>query len=413
MKALPAFLLLVVAPVSAAPFIETVIEPETPWVQQQVRYTLRLYRDSHLQQGDFLPPELPEVLLRHAGSSEPRPVIRDGREMELVEERWLLFLQRSGPLTLPAPVFSGRDFYLRGKPRRLQVRPRPADSGDFPWLVTGELLLTETWDGSLESLRAGDRRLRRVRVRAREVTGAQLPPLPLPELAHFDIYRLPPRITDRFDEAGRLWGERIETFLYVAREAGKGRIPAVALRWWDPQRKSVQMKRLAASDYRVMAGAAGASAATAPGTVDRRPAAAAERGLDIVRSAWLLVLPAALLLWWLARFLPVKRAWKISWGHLRLLLACLLNRPRPALAALRFLTDGKSPFHPAILARNPELREALRRLDNAVYGPPGRHRWNGRTDWKLLRKVPGYFADKRMRREETLLPPLWQYNRPG
>ena len=413
MKALPAYLLLlVVVPVSAEPFIETLIEPENPWVQQQVRYTLRLYRDSHLQQGDFLPPEVPDVLLRHAGSSEPRPVIRDGREMELVEERWLLFPQRSGPLILPAPVFSGRDFYLKGKPSRLSVRPRPADSGDFPWLVTGELVLTQTWDGGLASLRAGDRRLRRVRVRARDVTGAQLPPLPLPELDHFEVYRLPPRITERFDDAGMLWGERLETFLFVAREAGKGRIPGVELRWWDPERKSVQKKQLAATDYRVMAGTAGAPAATGPGTAHRSPSAAGQ-WFDIRRYAWLSLLPAVLLLWWLVRLLPAERIWKMSWGQLRLLWACLLNRPRPALAALQYLADGKSPFHPAIMAREPELREALRRLDNAVYGPPGRHCWSGRADWKLLRKVPGFVTHRRVHREKTILPPLWRYSRSG
>ena len=124
----------------------------------------------------------------------------------------------------------------------------------------------------------------------------------------------------------------------------------------------MQMKRLAETDYRVVAGAAGASAATAPGTVDRRPAAAAGRGFDIRGGTWLLVLPAALLLWWLVHLLPVERAWRRPWGHLRLLLA----RCPPWRAKRRRVVPGSR-----------EATRDTRRAEGAKGDPKGASRTAG------------------------------------
>lgn len=408
MRLLPLILALWLVPAAAEPFIEVELEPAEPYVQQQVTYTLRLYRDSHLQQGDFLRPETPHVLLRHAGSSEPHRLVHQGREMEVLEERWLLFPQRSGLLELPAPVFSGRDFYLRGEPARLRVRPRPVGSGDFPWLVTDELGLTEEWNGSLEGVRGGDSRLREIRISARQVTGAQIPPLDLPPLPHFSLHRLPPRISDTF-EAGELWGERVETFLYVANGEGRGMLPAIEIRWWNPEKERVVVKRLAPIGYSIEAGHSGISRQSS--------AAPVADEAEVKREGhpwftWPVVLVIAMVLLWLVRR-NLPESGRKSWGHFKLFLACMRNRPRPALEALQPLLGWRNLFQVEPATQDPKLQEAYCDLVKAVYGPPSQRPWQGRAAWKQLRKLSCVVAGKRIRDHREVLPPLWRHDRAG
>ena len=89
---------------SDQPSIEAFIEPDNPYVQQQMIYTLRLYRDSHLQRGYFLQPEVPNTLLVPLQPVPAARITRQGREYEVLEQSYLLFPQRSGRLQLPAPV---------------------------------------------------------------------------------------------------------------------------------------------------------------------------------------------------------------------------------------------------------------------------------------------------------------------
>lgn len=405
MRPLWLFLLLLPAvPAIAAPFIEATVEPADPYVQQQVIYRVRLYRDSHLQQGDFLRPEIPDVLVRPAGSRGPYRVTRQGREMELLEETWLLFPQRSGSLKLPAPVFSGRDFYLRGKPLELDVKPRPPGSGEFPWLVTGALELRESWDGSLEGLERGERRLREIHIRAREVTGAQLPPLALPGSPAFHLYRLPPQVSETFEE-GVLWGERRERFLYVARGEGQGTLPAVAVRWWDPGLEQARVKRLPAVAYRLVAGADGSPV---PVTGEAEAAMPAGEGYRPYRLLWLAaaVLAAAALSWLVGS--RIARALSTARGHLKLLHACMVNRPRQALEALRFLLGGREPLGLAGSGLHAAHMEALRRLDRALFGPAGTPPWQGRREWRLLRRLPALLETGGRQESREALPPLWR-----
>lgn len=396
----------------AEPVLEASLDPPDPWVQQQVRYRVRLYRDSHLQQGHFLAPEIPDVLVLDAGGTrEPRRVVRGGREMELLEQEWLLFPQRSGRIVLPPPVFSGRDFYLRGAPLPLNVKPRPPGSGDFPWLVTTRLEIVEQWSGPLEGLRPGEHRVRRIRLRALAQTGAQLPIPVMAPVAGFEIQPLPARLSWRFEE-GELWGERIHAFRYLATGEAEGALPPLVVRWWDPERAGVREKRLPARPYRILAG-------ETPGV---RPAPAEERepgeggeeevsagpgpGLPLFLGAAGLVVMAVLL-----RYGRLGLARWLSWlaAQVRLWSACLRGDCRRATRVLvewRRL-HGWPPMEPA-------TRRAWEALDRACYGE-GESAWSGRQGWPGLRRLVGRPARERDPGcAGDPLPPLWcSGKRPG
>jgi len=387
----------------AEPFLEASLAPPDPWVQQQVRYRVRLYRDSHLQQGHFLAPEIPDVLVLEAGPpGELRRVVREGREMELLEQEWILFPQRSGRLELPPPVFSGRDFYLRGAPLQLDVKPRPPGSGDFPWLVTTRLEITELWSGPLEGLRPGEHRVRRIRLRALAQTGAQLPIPAMAPVKGFEIQPLPARLSWHFEE-GVLWGERVHAFRYLATGEAGGELPPLVVRWWDPEQARVQEKRLPARPYRILPGEV--PVVQAVPVEGREPGEGAEEeesaglGLQLFLGAAGLVLLTVLL-----RYCRAGLVLWLSWlaAQVRLWSAC---RRGDCRRATRVLVEWRR-LH-GWPRMEPATRRAWEALDRACYGE-GDGAWSGRLGWPGLRRLVALPARERNPGcAGAPLPPLW------
>ena len=127
-------------------FIESSIQPDSPYVQQAVTYEIRLYRRSSLLQGELLLLEIPAAVVEPLGEEEPRWVDVGGTEYQLVRSRYLLFPQRSGTVSLPGAVYSGWDVYARGGALELQVRPSPPLPEGAAWLPAHSLKLEEQWE---------------------------------------------------------------------------------------------------------------------------------------------------------------------------------------------------------------------------------------------------------------------------
>lgn len=404
MKTLVGMLLLCSSLVQAAPWLETTLEPETPWLGQQVRYIQRLYRDSHLQQGDFLPPEVDGALRMDAGEREPRVVLRRGRRMELVEHHWLLFPLRSGEIRLPPPMFSGRDFYLQGEPGRLRVRPPPAEAGDFPWLVSPEVTMTEQWDGALERLQPGDFRVREIRLRARDQLGAQLPALSPAPAAGFEIQPLPGRVSERFEQ-GTLWGERVQRFRYLATSEARGRLPPVQVKWWNPNRQKVRSRELPAKPYRILPAAVPAPASPPAPATNPAPAARTVTSDEPSKRTgpWIVVLfLLGISIVGLAGWVVRRR---LSPWRSRLALWWACQRGDPCRAARILLQWWRTVGWPEM---PPQAHRAWTMLDAACFGRQPAGSWDGRRAWPLLRFLLARPRSRASGKVKTdALPPLW------
>jgi len=145
-------------PGNANAYIETVVDDLTPYVQQTVGVTLRLYYAVPLVSGqlDIDPPQ--GTSLQRVGDDVQSTREVNGRRYSVVERRFLLVPDRSGNLTLPAARFSGRgagggglfdsmlgmgqrsDLSAVGQEQTLHVQAQPADAPQ-PWLPLADLRL--------------------------------------------------------------------------------------------------------------------------------------------------------------------------------------------------------------------------------------------------------------------------------
>ncbi len=401
------------------PWIEAEVAPSRPYIQQQVTYTLRLYRNSHLQRGSFMKPAIPGALAVLSYEAPPVQVTRRGEEFELIEQRYLLFPQFSGTLRLPPPIFSSRDLFVQGASLTLEVRPR-AKAPEIPhWLVTPRLSVVDTWSFPAPPLEPGAHIRRTLTIEALHVTGAQIPSLsPLPEPT-VDIQVLSDQPSESFHGADLTGRRRIE-LLYIPRIPGTTTVKPITIGWWNstsdqPTRTMLSGRKLVVTSAKAPPKAA--SSHIRPDPVRKVDEAAATENLAPsfqFSRLWLLSLFAMLFL-----FLPrLRKQLSRYLGLLPLLYglmsACLRNAPRAArdtlLAWDRHFSKSSPPLDLLATAKTqqPEsIVRALCDLDETLYSGRGA-RWRGSEALAPLLRLLLSGGPPKPDRGKRVLPPLWR-----
>ncbi len=181
---------------NAVAFIETVVDDETPYVQQSVGVVVRLYFASQLASGELVLDTPVGASLQRVGDDRTDVRQVNGRRYNVVERRFLLIPERSGALRLAGARFSGRsaggffdDFFgggdgrmnATGADRTLQVQAQPAQAPQ-PWLPLQGLQLRYT--SAPTSARTGEAANVVVEAIAEGATRAQFTDLPVPDVGN-------------------------------------------------------------------------------------------------------------------------------------------------------------------------------------------------------------------------------------
>ena len=335
-------------------FLQTRVDETSPWVQQSVGVTVRLYYATSLLSGELGQPAPDGASLQRVGDDVSGRERIGGREYQFVERRFLLVPERSGPLELPAPRFRGQaaprffdDFFgtdralaADGKVQVLQVRPRPAGVPQ-PWLPLRGLQLRHL--GQPGAARAGEAVEVVVEAKADGAIAAQFPELPVPRVEGAQVFAERAETTERFID-GRPQLTVVRRFAVVPQRAGRLVVPGQSVGWWDTVAGEARTARLPDLELDVAPGAVQARdpAAAVPhagtaGGDDALPAptaAVAGGAADVAPWRWLVLLLALL---WLATL-----AWALR----------LRSRTRPAAPAT-------ASAHRAGRPSTAELRRAL------------------------------------------------------
>lgn len=256
-------------------FFEVDAQPRNPWVQQQVRYTVKLYYAVDLTGGNIDPPKADGLSAQHLGQDKQYVANVGGKRYQVVEQHYALTPERSGTIELPALQFRGatldlRDpssFFSRGRqisarsqPITLEVQPQPAIwPTDQPWLPAASLILQDESELPTQ-VHVGDAVTRTIRLQAQGLSYAQLPELQLPAIAAADVY--PDKSDTRTrDDGDWLYGERVRKFAIVPRHAGNLTVPGVRVTWWNTQTARLETTQLPERSIEVLPALAGSGVA--------------------------------------------------------------------------------------------------------------------------------------------------------
>ncbi|MCF6281021.1 MAG: BatD family protein [Candidatus Polarisedimenticolaceae bacterium] len=416
-------------------------ENQPAFVQQQIRYSVRLFYRIPLLDGELSTPLIEHTIIEQLGEGERYRVHKDGSEYQVIERHYAIFPEKSGPLTIPPIRFQGRisvntpqqqrprstrerffqdNFF--NQPRRaqrsrpveveseaitLQIAPQPDQYSGQHWLPSEQISLKDSWAKSPPEFRAGQPVSRTITIEAKGLAASHIPQLTLDIPDHLRIYPEPTK-TESVTDGSWVYGQSEQRFTYIPSQSGRQKIPAVTLVWWNITTGEQQSSTLPAWQIDVL-----------PPLEEHRDQPAAEiekietKKVDEAEtlpaqpheseSNWLYLALTILLisLLLMARYLNQLKAFiaqlmptKDSASKRTTLLAdlqraCADNDPVAAKRGLlEFATEtwpDQPPLGLTALAGRLEGAEAqLEALDRALYAAEENRSWNGEALWKIV-----------------------------
>ena len=407
-------------------FLDAQVDQKDVYVQQQIIYTVRLYRRIDLHDSSYTPPKVDNAVMEPLGNQREYNSTVNGRGYKIVELRYVIFPQKSGDLVIPPAEivgtvfqnsnsfmfdpFNGRQIRRLSPQITVHVKPQPDNyPADKPWLPAQSLTLKEDWSPDGNTFKVGDPVTRHITIEADGLAPSVLPPIKAPSFSNIKVYPDQPDTQSHIGAHGML-STRTESEAMIATATGKATIPPVEVTWFDVNENRVKTAVLpgrtvtitgtaapAQTDANIQAPKAPSGAEAAPAPLDAQPTG---------HNTWRWI-AAALVILWLAtlavvvillrrrRQMPAgaesskpqspfsRSGEKAARDSFRA--ACNANDPKTARSHLLELyrqTYQEPEIHNLndVLAQTPDdnLRQQLRELDTLLYRTKsGNDGWQG------------------------------------
>ncbi len=255
-------------------FLQVSVNTKTPYVQEQVLYTLKLYRKVQISQAQLTEPALENAVIEKLGEDSNYRAQYQGESYVVTERRYAIFPQQSGkmtiaPLELTAgivlansnPRFNG--FFNRQRTRtkrvssqaiELDVQSKPLEAGKYPWLPAKQVLLQEKWSNDALQVKVGEPITRTITLQVIGATSAALPQLSNTHIpANLKSYPDQPTRQDQALVDGMV-ALREEKIAFIPSQVGHYTLPAIEVHWWDTQTQKMQIARIAERTLIAIAG---------------------------------------------------------------------------------------------------------------------------------------------------------------
>jgi hypothetical protein len=235
-------------------YIESEIDRESVYVQQQFIYTLRIFQSIQLENMNISEPEFDNAAMEkmEQNSFQRRIMNTPYRVHEL---RYAIFPQETGELIIPEMVFTANQvetkrsaFSLPGqgktirkisKQHTITVKAPPTDYGKELWLPAESLKLVETWSQSLDDVHVGDSITRSITLNAQGLLKSQLPPFQMPKLPFANTYPDQGQSETTTSIQGAS-SSRTDNIAIIPTRAGTLTLPEIRIKWWDTKENTME-----------------------------------------------------------------------------------------------------------------------------------------------------------------------------
>lgn len=390
-------------------WFSTSVDTTTPFVNQQVLLTVRLYSSQQLLESQYTPPGIDDGLIVPLGNVRTYREVMNGEVYTVDEQQYAVFAQKSGTLTITPPLL--RALVLDTVPRRLKVRAKPvsltvkpilASFSNKPWLIANDVKLSERYDTSARVLKVGSAVSRTIRMEAAGAPGELLPALTFAAVDGASVYPESPKSQSRISD-NRLLGTLIQKVTWVLDTPGEITLPGVQVPWYNAQTGKTENATLPPLKIRVVPVAEGVNLEkTTPAPTVLQP----QRALPAKAGGYAYWLAAALGAGWLLTVLGWW--WRAHHGsrskkreHRALRRACRHNHAQAAEQALLALARQVWPdarflnlADIRVRVESVPLQDALSALQQALYGTDEKAAWNGQAFWQVYRQSRGLRASR-------------------
>jgi hypothetical protein len=250
-------------------FLDATIDKQDVYVQEQVIYTVRVFKSSiDIFDPSYRPPTIENSAMEQLGEQRNYKSTINGKVYDVFEFRYALFPQKSGTLTIPsaeltATVFNPRNRGMTFDPfngkqvRRaspeveINVKPKPSNyPADKPWLPARSLQLEESWSPDGAYAKLGEPVTRTITLKAEGLLSTILPEMPATEIDGVKIYPEQGDTSSSANDNGII-SIRTESQALIATKTGTVELPAIDVTWWDVEEQTVKVTSLPTRSIRV------------------------------------------------------------------------------------------------------------------------------------------------------------------
>lgn len=302
-------------------FVETDVDAARPYVQQAVGVTVRLNFAIPLMSGQLDLDAPAHASLQRVGEDIQYQRMLGGRRYNVVERRFLLIPERSGPLTLPGARLNGvagtgfmgfdggrQPVSVAAPAKRLQVLPIPPGAPQ-PWLPLHGLTLR--YLQAPKQAFAGEAASIEIEAVADGAAAAQMPSLDIADVLGAQLFAEPAQVDEQFVE-GRPRTTVRRTFSLVPSRPGALAVAGPRIAWWDAEAGAARIAELPPLQVQVVPGtrplatpATPPPAAPSPPGADTKPAVVQAPGAS--RDWWVGALAAVAVIAALLAGLALRR----------------------------------------------------------------------------------------------------------
>jgi len=427
-------------------FLEVEANPQSPYVQSQVLYTVRLYRRVDIAQAALNEPELSDAVVEKLGDDSNYNTQINGVNYLVTERKYAIFPQKSGALTIKPlvltaevmassrPNFNGffnsqmtKTRKISSKSVTLDVKPAPATFTGQHWLSAEQLVLKEEWSGDNQQMKVGEPLTRTLTLLAKGTTVGQLPELNVGKIdAQLKTYPDQPVLREQKKPEG-LIAFREEKIAIIPSKAGFYKLPAIEIPWFNSQSQKMEIATIPETTITALeaAGALPDMAAPVASTPVEQPQKA-EQSTPIITqpqqqntwfwvalflgTGWLATLAYFLVKRPVKKPIPEKSAAEIRLEDSikNLKKACADNNATAAKDAL--LAWGRQKYDVASLGAVAEfsearLRDEILHLNQVLYGKSA-DQWQGKKLFQAF--VENKAREKIAVTEDDKLEPLYR-----
>lgn len=400
-------------------FFETEVDTNETYVQGQIIYSVRLFYTEAIG-GDFpQPPVLENAIVETIENEKRYESVVNGRRFYVLEKRYAIFPQRSGPLVIPRERFAGTrgrgSFFTQAQRvsaisegHTVNVKTIPSQFTGDSWLPAKALVAREIWESATPTFRVGEPVNRKILISAIGASDSLLPqPADVP-IPNAKTYADPATTQNRVGPDG-VTALQETTIGIVPTAPGPLTLPEIRINWWNTQTDREEVAIIPAATYNVLPAvgdAATAPVVTVPLTELQQqslPAAA-----TTTNPYWQWAAIALGVLWVLSTW-----QWLVTRRRVRALEsenarrfvqatfddpdeqrefkalsdACRKNRAGNTHRQLFLWARARYPQVDSLQSlsrQHPELAEEIQQLEAALYSSSGDHQWRGSA---LLERV--------------------------
>lgn len=263
------------------------IDNHSPFVQQQVNYTLTVLDSGglQLQAPIFLDQNPEDWSIMQSAEPQVQTKTINGQTMREIKFFYALFPQKSGKLTVPEVRLNGQyltkgqrnfdpfaalfDNALNGsgfsfadtfaavnpvtlttKPIAVEVKPIPQANNGQWWLPAEKVSLAADWEPNNPKFKVGETVNRVIQLTAVGVIKNQLPNLNFPKIQGLKQYPEKPESDNVFIN-GKVAAVEKAAVVYIPTQAGNITLPEIAVSWYNTQTNKMEKSVIPAVTIKV------------------------------------------------------------------------------------------------------------------------------------------------------------------